>query len=46
MTLSRGSHSFYWAASGRRAGRYLVRLTAVDLAGNKAVKSFRLTVRK
>jgi hypothetical protein len=46
MTLSRGSHSLYWSAKGRRPGRYLARLTAVDLAGNKAVKAFRLIVRK
>jgi D-glucuronyl C5-epimerase C-terminus len=46
MTLSRGSHSVYWSARGRRPGRYAVRLTAVDLAGNKAVKTFRLIVRK
>jgi len=46
MTLARGSHSFYWSARGRRAGHYLVRLTAVDLAGNRAVKAFRFVVRK
>ena len=38
-TLSRGSHTFYWSAKGRRAGRYAVRLAAVDLAGNRAVKT-------
>ena len=46
MTLARGSHSFYWSAKGRPPGRYLVRATAVDLAGNKATESFRLIVRK
>jgi hypothetical protein len=46
LTLSRGSHSFYWSARGRRPGRYPVRLSAVDLAGNKAVKAFPLFVRK
>ncbi|HEX9416372.1 MAG TPA: D-glucuronyl C5-epimerase family protein [Gaiellaceae bacterium] len=37
-TMSRGSHSLYWSASGRRPGRYAVTLSAVDLAGNRAVK--------
>jgi hypothetical protein len=37
-TLSRGSHSLYWTASGRRPGRYAVTLSAVDLAGNRVVK--------
>ncbi len=46
MILSRGSHSFYWSARGRRPGRYVVRVSAVDLAGNRAVKSFSLVVRK
>jgi hypothetical protein len=46
MTLSRGSHSFYWSAKGRPPGRYLVRLIAIDLAGNKSTESFRLTVRR
>jgi hypothetical protein len=46
MTLSRGSHSFYWSARGRRPGRYAVRVSATDLAGNKASKAFPLIVRK
>jgi hypothetical protein len=46
MTLSRGSHSFRWSARGRRAGRYSVRISATDLAGNKASTSFPLIVRK
>ena len=46
MTLSRGSHTFYWDARGRRAGRYSVRVSATDLAGNKASRAFPLIVRK
>jgi hypothetical protein len=46
MMLSRGTHSFYWSAKGRRPGRYLVKVSATDLAGNKAVESFRFLVRK
>jgi D-glucuronyl C5-epimerase C-terminus len=46
VTLSRGSHSFYWSAKGRSPGRYLARASAVDVAGNKAVKSIRFVVRK
>jgi hypothetical protein len=46
MTLSRGSHTFYWSAKGRRPGRYSVRIIAVDLAGNKAVTAFPFRVRK
>lgn len=38
-SLSRGSHTLYWSAAGRRPGRYAVRLSAVDLAGNRAVKT-------
>jgi D-glucuronyl C5-epimerase C-terminus len=44
-TLSRGSHTFYWSAKGRRAGRYAVKVAAVDLAGNKASKAFPLIVK-
>jgi len=44
VTLSRGSHSFSWGA--RRPGRYSVRISAVDQAGNKASKAFSLIVRK
>jgi len=46
MTLSRGSHTFYWSAKGHRPGRYAVRVSAVDLAGNKAAKAFPIVVRK
>jgi hypothetical protein len=46
MTLSRGSHTFYWDARGRRAGRYAVKVSATDLAGNKASKAFPLIVRR
>jgi hypothetical protein len=46
LTLSRGSHTFYWSARGRPAGRYSVRISATDLAGNKASKAFPLIVRK
>jgi len=46
MTLSRGTHTFYWSAKGRRPGRYAVKVSAVDLAGNTAAKSLRLVVRK
>jgi len=45
-TLSRGSHTLYWDARGRRAGRYAVKVSATDLAGNKASKAFPLFVRK
>jgi hypothetical protein len=45
LTLGRGSHTFWWSAAGRRPGRYAVRVKAVDLAGNKAVKGFPLFVR-
>ncbi len=37
-TVSRGSHTLYWSAAGGRPGRYAVTLSAVDLAGNRAVK--------
>ena len=46
MTFSRGSHTFYWSARGRAAGRYSVRVSATDLAGNKASMAFPLIVRK
>jgi hypothetical protein len=46
MTLSRGSHTFYWSAKGRRPGHYAVKVSATDLAGNKAAKGLRLVVRK
>lgn len=43
-TLSRGSHTFGW---GRRGpGHYVVRISAVDQAGNRAAKTFALLVRK
>ena len=45
-TLSRGSHTFYWSAKGRRAGRYAATLTAVDLVGNRTVKAFSIRVGK
>jgi hypothetical protein len=45
-TLARGFHSFYWSARGRRSGRYVARVSAVDLAGNKAVKKIRFVVRR
>jgi hypothetical protein len=44
LTLSRGSHSFAWGR--RHAGRYAVRIAAVDQAGNKAFKTVSLIVRK
>jgi D-glucuronyl C5-epimerase-like protein len=46
LTFSRGSHTFFWDARGRRAGRYSVRISATDLAGNKATKAFPVIVRK
>jgi len=46
MTFSRGSHTFSWSARGRAAGRYSVRVSATDLAGNKASMAFPLIVRK
>ena len=46
MTLSRGSHTFSWSAKGRRPGRYAVKVSAVDLAGNTAAKGLRLVVRR
>jgi hypothetical protein len=36
----------YWDARGRRAGRYAVKVSATDLAGNKASRAFPLFVRK
>ena len=44
VTLSRGSYTFSWGR--RHAGRYFVRVSAVDQAGNRATKSFPLIVRK
>jgi hypothetical protein len=45
-TLSRGFHTFYWSAAGRRSGHYAARLTAVDLAGNRTAKTYRFVVRR
>jgi D-glucuronyl C5-epimerase C-terminus len=45
-TAGRGSHGFTWSTRGRRKGRYALRITAVDLAGNKTVKTVSLLVRK
>jgi len=38
-TFSRGPHTLSWRAAGRRPGRYSGTLTAVDLAGNRTVKT-------
>jgi hypothetical protein len=46
FTLPRGFHSVYWSALGRRSGRYVARVSAVDLAGNRAVKKLRFVVRR
>jgi hypothetical protein len=44
VTLSRGSQGFAWGR--RRPGRYAVRISAVDQAGNMAFKTVALIVRK
>jgi len=46
LTLSRGSHSFSWSAAGRRPGRYAVRVSATDLAGNRTTDGFAIVVKK